>query len=91
MTLKKIIYLSAAGACIYGLLSYHLVFVGNTMSFLRKTSPSFNYTFFSTHGKSNKTIMAIKELREAGVGDLLVRLGKMTEEEKEAIMESYSE
>ncbi len=89
--LKKIFFTAIAAACIYGMLYYHLIFVGSTVSFLNKTSPSMNYTFFSTHSKSNRSIISIKELRDAGVADLLVRLGKMTEEEKAALMDEFSD
>ncbi|RJR22187.1 MAG: hypothetical protein C4582_06950 [Desulfobacteraceae bacterium] len=90
MTFKKILFLAVAAACIYGLLFYHVIFVGNTISFLAKSSPSLNYTFFSTHGKSARTIVSIKELRQAGIADLLVQLGKMTEDEKEILLDEFS-
>jgi hypothetical protein len=89
--LKKFVFLSLSAACIYGMLYYHIIFVGSTVSFLDKTSPSMNYSFFSTHGKSNRSIVSIKELRDAGIADLLVRLGRMSEEEKAALMDEFTE
>jgi len=89
--LKKFFFLAITSGCIYGMLYYHVIFVGGTVSFLDKTSPSMNYTFFSTHGKSNRSIVSIKVLRDAGIADLLVRLGKMSEGEKAALMDEFSE
>ena len=75
------------GAVIYSLLSYHFIFVGNTIKLLKKSSLTLNYTLFSTKGKTNESILSIDELREDGIGKLLVEAGRLTEEELERLLE----
>jgi hypothetical protein len=41
-----------------------------------------HYTFFSLHQKKPEAVMKIKQLREDGIGDLLVELGLLTEQQK---------
>jgi hypothetical protein len=50
-----------------------------------------NYTVFSAKGKPNAMILSRKELREDGIGDLLVEMGKMSEEEYERLLMKYED
>ena len=83
---KKLLIWVIVGAVIYSLLSYHFIFVGNTIKLLKKSSLTLEYTLFSTKGKTNKSILAIDVLREDGIGDLLVEEGRLTEEELERLL-----
>jgi hypothetical protein len=73
-------------AVIYSLLSYHFIFVENTVKLLKKSSITLNYTLFSAKGKTNESILSIDELREDGIGELLVEVGRLTEEELEVLL-----
>jgi hypothetical protein len=73
-------------AVIYSLLSYHFIFVENTVKLLKKSSLTLNYTLFSAKGKTNESILSIDELREDGIGELLVEVGRLTEEELEVLL-----
>ena len=84
--LKKLLIWVIVGAVIYSLLSYHFIFVGNTIKLLKKSSLTLEYTLFSTKGKTNESILAIDVLREDGIGDLLVEEGRLTEEELERLL-----
>jgi hypothetical protein len=57
-------------------LSYHFIFIGNSIKPLKKTQLTLKYTIFSTKAKSVESILAIDELRKAGIGELLVKMGK---------------
>ena len=83
---KKLIIWVIVGAVIYSLLSYHFIFVENTVKLLKKSSLTLNYTLFSTKGKTNESILSIDELREDGIGELLVEAGRLTEEELEVLL-----
>lgn len=83
---KKLIIWVILGALIYSLLSYHFIFVGNTVRLLKKSSLTLNYTLFSAKAKTNEAILSIDELREDGIGDLLVEEGRLTEEELEVLL-----
>jgi hypothetical protein len=77
------------GVISYFFLSYHLIFIDGKARLLKKSSFSLDYTFFSTHAKDNEKILAIDKLREDGIGDLLVELGRMSEDEKERLAQKY--
>jgi len=74
--LKKLFVLVVLGAILYVILSYHFIFIGNSITMLKKSYLTLNYTIFSTKAKSVESILAIDELREAGIGELLVKMGK---------------
>jgi hypothetical protein len=88
---KKIILLVIVGAIVYFFLSYHVIFIENTVKLLRKSSLTLNYTLFSAKGKTNESILSIDELREDGIGDLLVDEGRLSEEELERLLNKIEE
>jgi len=88
--LKKYLIWALLGGALYGTMSYHFVIVGRSVKFLRKSELTLNYTFYSTNGKRNKTIMAIDELRDDGIGELLMDTGRMSEAEYNKFMEKYA-
>jgi hypothetical protein len=82
---KKVMLWAMAVGALYFLLSYHFIVVGNGVKLLRKSSLTLNYTIFNTKGKTNKRILSIDQLREGGIGDLLVEMGRLSEEEYERL------
>lgn len=87
---KNLLLFVVLGAILYFLLSYHVILTNRSTRFLKKSSFTLQYTFFSTKGKSNKTILAIDALREDGIGDLLKKEGLMSEEEEALILQSLN-
>jgi hypothetical protein len=81
-TLKKYMLWAIIGGAFYFLMSYHIVFHGREVHLLEKATLSLEYTFFSLKDKKMSNIMKIDALRQDGIGDLLVELGLMTDEEK---------
>jgi len=88
---KKILIFAILGGGLYFLLSYHFILIDNKVKLLEKSSLTLNYTIFSTKAKSNASILSIDVLREDGIGDLLVEMGRMSEEELELLMIKYRE
>jgi hypothetical protein len=88
---KKLMIWVIAGAIVYFVLSYHFIFVENTVKILKKSSLTLDYTLFSTKGKTNESILSIDQLREDGIGDLLVEAGRLTEEELERLLNKMEE
>jgi hypothetical protein len=74
--IKKIFIFVVLGAALYIILSYHFIIIGNSITMLKKSYMTLEYTIFSTKAKSVESILAIDELREAGIGELLVKMGK---------------
>lgn len=81
--LKKYVIYAMVGGALYFFLSYHIIFFGGRdLALLKKTEIKLDYTIFSAQDKPAERILYIDELREAGVGDLLVERGIITEDER---------
>jgi hypothetical protein len=90
---KKIAFWGTLAALLYVLLSYHFIFEKISLlsppQLLKKSKLTLNNTFVSLHGKSNEAIVAMDDLREDGIADLLVEMGRLSEEQKELLMYRY--
>ena len=86
---KKILIWVAVIGVAYLLLGFHYIVIGKSVKMLKKSKFTLSYTFFSTDGKRNATILAIDDLREDGIGKLLVKTGRMRPAELERIMAKY--
>ena len=73
----------------YILLNYHFIFSGSSVKFLRKATPTLECTFYSIDNKTNKLILSREDLVDAGIADLLVEVGRMSEEHRDIFMEKY--
>jgi hypothetical protein len=82
-----IVIIAAAG---YFLMSNHFIFYGTKIHLLKKPTLHLHYTFFSVKEKRPSSVMKIDYLREAGIGDLLVELGMIDEEQKTKLESEYS-
>jgi len=88
--IKKVIFWGVIITIAYFILGYHYIIIGRSVIPLKKASLSLNYTIYNTKGKTNKTIMANKELREDGIGDLLVEQGKMTPDDRDKWLDIFN-
>lgn len=89
--LKKIITFGIIGAVIYFILSYHYIMNGMDVNLIKKTKPNLKYTLFSLKGKDPEKILRVKELRDVGIGELLVELDIISEEKLEELEEKIDE
>ena len=87
--LKKYLMWAIAAGILYALLSYHFIIVGRTVKPLKKSELTLNYTFYSTKGKRISTIMAVDELREDGIGEILLDAGMMSESDYRMYVNKY--
>ena len=87
--LKKLVIWAVILACGYFILSHHFIFIGSDLQFLKKSRLTLEYTIFSTQGKRIESIMNVDDLRNDGIGRLLVEKGKITEDQLEAILEKH--
>ena len=81
-TIKKYILIGLLAYGVYFVLDHHFLFQGKNVYLLKKSEPSLKYTFFNMTDRKTESILKIDELRQDGVGDLLVELGMITEEKK---------
>ena len=87
--IKQYILIAIAAAAGYFILSYHFIFNGVNIHLLKKDSLHMHYTFYSIKHKKPAVIMEIDYLREAGIGDLLVELRMLNEENKNRLESKY--
>jgi hypothetical protein len=88
--IKQYILIAILAAVGYFIMNNHIIFYGKDIYLLKKTSLHLHYTFFSVKEKKPKIIMKIDYLREAGIGDLLVELGMITEDKKTKLENQYA-
>ena len=83
--IKQLILLAILVSVGYFLLSNHIIYFGNGIKLLKKSKPTSAYTFVSIEDKRAEDILKIEDLRNDGIGDLLVEIGKLNNEEKERL------
>ena len=73
----------------YFISSHHIILykMNNSLGFdlLEKSYLTLEYTFYNVTTKRPEDIMKIDLLREAGIGDLLVDIGKLTEGKRQEL------
>lgn len=89
--IKQYILIAVAAVALYFVMNNHFIFYGSHVHLLRKNTLHLNYTFFSVKEKNPAKIMEIDYLREAGIGDLLVELDIIDEEQKNQLENQYSD
>jgi hypothetical protein len=89
---KKVVLWGSLATVLYIALSFHFVFFDwRNIKVLKKSELTLSYTFFSAQGKTNRVILKVEPLRRDGIADLLVEVGRMSEEQKEALLALYEE
>ena len=91
MTFKKIIVWGSLAAAVYFLTGYHYILFGKTVKMLKKSKHNFSYMVYNTTGKKVETILAIDELREHGIADLLVEMRMISKAKRDKLMAQYEE
>jgi len=87
--LKKLVIWVVILVCGYFILSNHFVFIGSSLRVLKKSHLTLENTIFSTQGKSIESIMDVEDMRNDGIGELLVEKGLITEDKLLALLERY--
>ena len=87
--IKQYVLIAIVAAAGYFILSHHFIFNGMNVHLLKKSSLHLHYTFYSINHKKPAVIMEIDYLREAGIGDLLVELRMINEENKNRLESQY--
>lgn len=94
--IKKYLLYAVIAGIIYCFLAFHYIYVGgedvhilDSVKILKKERLNLRYTFFSLQEKKPETILKIDVLRDAGIGEILVEMGKVSEEERAEIENQY--
>ena len=89
--IKRMFFWGIIAGVLYMLLGYHFIIINNSVKMLKKNRYTLDYTIFSTHAKSNKAILAIDDLREDGIGKILLREGELNEMELQRWLDFYEQ
>ena len=89
--LKQYFLIALAATALYFVLDNHFVIKKNQVYLLQKTSLNLHDTFVSLDNKRPETVMKSDDLRDAGIGDLLVELGMLTDEKKSQLESKYAD
>lgn len=88
---KKLLLWAIIGGILYFFLSYHIIYIDKSVKLLKKSELTLEYTFYSANLKTDKTVLSVDALREDGIGDLLVDMGRLSEVEMETLVEQIEE
>jgi hypothetical protein len=80
---KKILIFAIIVAAFYFLLGYHYIVIDRSVKMLKKSEFTLEYTVFSTKGKTMESVLSVPELWNDGIGELLLKEGKISEEQLE--------
>jgi hypothetical protein len=87
--IKQYILIAAAAAALYFILDNHFIINGYQVHLLKKETLNLHDTFVSLDNKKAETVLKNDRLREAGIGDLLVELGLISEEKKSRLESKF--
>ena len=79
--LKQYALIAAAAALLWFVLDNHFIIYGNDIHLLKKDKWDLHDTFVSLNNKRPATVLKNDRLREAGIGDLMVEIGILSDEE----------
>jgi len=88
--LKQYILIAGAAALLWFVLDNHFIIEGHRVHLLKKSTLNLHDTFVSLDNKRPEFIMRNKRLRDDGVGDLLVELKIITEDEKSQLENKFN-
>ena len=88
--LKQYALIAGAAALLWFVLNNHFIIDGHNVHLLKKSNLDLHDTFVSLDNKRPESIIKNDRLREAGIGDLLVELGKISMEKRDQLESRYN-
>ncbi len=88
--IKNLLVAGIVGYGFYFMLTHHFIYVDSSIAILPKSEPTLTNTLFSTGDRKEvlykgiDSIIANEDLRDAGIGELMVEKELISEEELQA-------
>ncbi|EPR41782.1 hypothetical protein dsmv_0082 [Desulfococcus multivorans DSM 2059] len=85
--IKNLILTGIVGYAVYYVLTHHFIYIDNSFAVLPKSEITLNHTLFSPGNRKEilykgiDSILENEDLREAGIGDLMVEKNLITSDE----------
>jgi hypothetical protein len=85
--LKNYFWVALAAGAFYFLLTHHFIFFSlSDFDLLKKKEPTFKYTFYSIQQHPPEETLRIKELRDAGIENIMLERGLLSEQRLDMIL-----
>lgn len=86
--IRNYVLIALAIGAFYFLLSHHIIFTSfRDFTIFKKSELTLKYTFFSMKQQSPERILRIKELRDAGIENILLEKGLVSEQRLDKILD----
>ena len=87
--IKQFLFIAAFLGVLYFFSAYHIVLHHQDFTLLQKPYLTLEYTFVSLNKRDAEDVLGDELLREAGIGEILVDLGRMSEDRRQALEMKY--
>jgi hypothetical protein len=87
--LKQYALFAVVGFLLWGLLAHHFIFEGHHVHLLQKAELNLHDTFVSLYNYKPDALLKNDRLREAGIGELMVEVGMLTEDERSRLESKF--
>ena len=88
--IRQYLLIAGAAALLWFVLDNHFIIHGHRVHLLKKSTLNLHDTFVSLENKRPESVLRNVRLREAGLGDLLVELGLLTEDQRSRLESKYT-
>ena len=87
--IKQFLFIAALMGVLYFFSAYHIILHNQDFTLLRKPYLTLEYTFVSLNKRDAEDVLSDELLRDAGIGDVLVDLGRLSEGRRQALEMKY--
>lgn len=83
--IKQLLFIGAFLGVLYFFSAYHIILHHQDFTLLQKPYLTLEYTFVSLNKRNAEDVLSDDLLRDAGIGEVLVDLGRLSEDRRQAL------